>query len=46
MYKIKGQSENGEIEVIDEADSKQDAVYLVSEYSMAFGSNWVIWYEN
>ncbi len=30
-------------EVIDRASSPRDAAYLVREYKMAFGRDWVIW---
>lgn len=44
MIKIMG-SHNGVAEWIDETDNTEDAEYLVNEYRMAFGSQWVIWYE-
>ncbi len=44
MYEIKG-IYNGNTEVIDTTDDKNEAVYLVGEYIMAFGSEWDIWFE-
>lgn len=45
MFKIKGMSTDGIVETIDTTDDENDAIYLVSEYSMAFGSSWDVWYE-
>ena len=45
MYKIQGMSADGIVETIDTTDDENDAIYLVSEYTMSFGSNWNIWYE-
>ena len=41
MYEIWGRY-NGTWEVIDETDNRNDADYLVQEYMMAYGSDWVI----
>ena len=41
MYEIWGRY-NGEWEKIDESDNRNDADYLVGEYMMAFGSDWII----
>lgn len=45
MLYIKGVSPDGIIEIIDECNTIQEAVYLVGEYKMAFGDRWDIWYE-
>jgi hypothetical protein len=42
MYEIIG-IYNGQKEVIDSAESLTDANYLVTEYKMAFGSDWTIY---
>tara|TARA_R100000995_G_scaffold22196_1_gene9428 strand:- start:739 stop:879 length:141 start_codon:yes stop_codon:yes gene_type:complete len=41
MYNIIGISQQG-AEVIDTADNRIEAVKLVNEYKMAFGSGWII----
>jgi hypothetical protein len=41
MYQILG-TYRGESEVLDEADSREDAEYLLGEYQMAFGPEWTI----
>ena len=41
MYEIVG-TYRGEKEVIDETDSISDARYLVGEYRLAFGPEWII----
>jgi hypothetical protein len=43
MYKIKG-CYQGNTEVIDETDTEEDAIYLVQEYQLAYGSAWRVWY--
>lgn len=30
-------------EIIDRASSLREAAYLVSEYQLAFGRDWIIW---
>ena len=42
-YKIYGRY-NGNVEEIDTADSRKEAKYMVAEYQMAYGADWVIWY--
>lgn len=42
-YVIVGRYQNGGIEEIDEADSKADAEYMLSEYRTAFGTDWELW---
>lgn len=44
MWAIKARH-NGEVEEIDEAESREDAVDLVAEYAFAFGPGWAIWRE-
>ena len=44
MYRIIG-SYNGNQEVLDECESRKEALELVLEYKMAFGSSWVIFHE-
>lgn len=43
MYEIIGRYQ-GESEVIDTADTKQEAEYLVGEYRLAYGAGWSISY--
>jgi len=43
VYEIKGKYKNSSVEVIDETDTEQDANYLLNEYQIAFGSDWLIW---
>ena len=43
-YIIKGKYQ-GKTEDLDEADDNITAAYLVGEYRMAFGVEWVIWSE-
>lgn len=42
MYEIIGVY-RGEKEVIDEADDRKTADYLVGEYQLAYGSEWRIY---
>jgi len=35
----------GEKEEIDRADHKRDAEYLVREYQLAFGRDWIIYFK-
>ena len=44
MYKIMGKY-NDCTEEIDTADEWSEAIYMVDEYRMAFGSDWEIWVE-
>jgi len=44
MYKIMGKSKFG-TEEIDTTESFSEAVFLVDEYTMAYGSGWEIWIE-
>jgi len=44
MYNIIGQY-NGNREIIDTAETREEALYLVYEYKMAYGSSWVIFHE-
>ena len=44
MYKIMGKYD-GTTEEIDVADEWSEAIYMVDEYTMAFGSDWEIWVE-
>ena len=47
MYRIMGcysdYGVRGREEVIDTADTKKEAMYLLNEYKMSFGYNWKIW---
>ena len=43
MHKIIGVSE-GTKEVIDTAETTEEAEYLVGEYRLAFGKGWNIYY--
>jgi|TARA_Y100000310_G_scaffold188544_1_gene188503 hypothetical protein len=45
MYKIMGKSKFG-TEEIDTAENFSEAVYLVDEYTMAYGEGWEIWIED
>ena len=46
MYEIKGTYlVTGETEIIDSAETECDAIHLQGEYTMAYGSDWEIWYE-
>lgn len=42
-YKIKGKYKNGKTEVLDTAETEQEASYLASEYKLAYGRDWKIW---
>ena len=42
MYKIIGEYKDNEPEEIDTADTFRDALYLLAEYEMAFGPEWVL----
>ena len=44
MFKIMGKY-NGNIEEIDSFDSRREAVQMLGEYRMAFGSSWELWIE-
>ena len=35
----------GKDEIIDTAKDHKEAEYLVNEYKMAYGPDWVIWYD-
>ena len=41
MFKIIG-TYRGKSEVVDTAETKEEAKYLATEYRMAFGSDWAI----
>jgi len=43
-YRIMGKYRNRS-EEIDCTDTEKEANYLVSEYQMAYGSDWVVWVE-
>ena len=45
MYKIMGNTKFG-TEEIDTAENFSEAVYLVDEYTMAYGEGWEIWIED
>ena len=45
MYNIVGLYGYNDIEVIDTADSRLEAIRLVNEYRMAFGNEWIIKYK-
>ena len=45
MYNIIGLYRYNDVEVIDTADSRIEAVRLVNEYRMAFGNEWIIKYK-
>jgi hypothetical protein len=40
---IWGKYKNKPIEKIDQASNQRDADYLVGEYRLAFGRDWIIW---
>ena len=42
MYNIIGLYRYNDVEVIDTADSRIEAIRLVNEYRMAFGNEWII----
>ena len=45
MYNIIGLYRYNDVEVIDTADSRLEAIRLVNEYRMAFGNEWIIKFE-
>ena len=45
MWVIKGMKDDGVVETIDYTSNYDDMLYLVSEYAVSFGNNWVIWGE-
>lgn len=42
MYYVHGKY-CGESEIVDEANTKKELLFLLSEYRMAFGPEWEIW---
>jgi hypothetical protein len=44
MFKIIGQYK-GRQEVLDWVSFEDEAIKLVYEYKLAFGSDWLIWYK-
>jgi hypothetical protein len=42
MYKIVGSYKGGSFEEIDLAKSQDEAKYLLGEYRLAYGNDWVI----
>ena len=44
-YEILGLYKFNEVEVIDTADSRLEAIRLVNEYTMAYGNGWTIKYK-
>ena len=42
MYNIIGLYRYNDVEVIDTANSRLEAIRLVNEYRMAFGNEWII----
>jgi hypothetical protein len=42
-YILFGSYNGGRSEIIDEADSKKEALHLLSEYKVAFGPSWSLW---
>ena len=42
MWKILGRYKAGKWEVIDEADTEEEAMRLAREYRLAFGEGWEI----
>ena len=44
MFNIIGISDFGE-EIIDTADTRMEAIRLVTEYRMSFGNSWIIMYK-
>jgi hypothetical protein len=46
MYEIVGRYGASPVsEVVDEAPTKDEALYLLGEYGLAFGSPWSFWLE-
>jgi hypothetical protein len=41
---IWGRYKKNKPEIIDTAESMKDAVYLVGEYRMAYGRDWLVWH--
>ena len=44
-YLIKARYKGLGYEIVDECDTIETAKYLVHEYSIAFGQDWVVWFE-
>jgi len=44
-YEILGLYKFNEVEVIDTADNRLEAIRLVNEYRMAYGNEWTIKYK-
>jgi hypothetical protein len=42
MYNIIGLYKFNEVEIIDTANSRLEAIRLVNEYRIAFGNEWII----
>lgn len=42
-YYIYGKYQNLPKEIIDEAETEEEANYLLGEYRLAFGSNFLLW---
>lgn len=43
MYKIYGRYDGGDAEEIGETVTREEAEYLLSEYSLAYGAGWELW---
>ncbi len=44
MWKIKGRyGDTGDTEVIDEFDTEKEAIAMLGEYRLAYGSSWTLW---
>jgi hypothetical protein len=43
MYLIMGQYEGRDAEEIDEFDTRKEALQMLAEYQLAYGSGWRLW---
>lgn len=41
---IWGRYKRNKPEIIDTAESMKDAVYMVGEYRLAYGQDWLVWH--
>lgn len=46
QFKIMGRYKNQTEEIETEIESMQDAEYMLTEYQIAFGSDWTLWIED
>lgn len=43
MFKIYGKYQGEPREIVDEFDTREEAIEMLSEYRMAYGPEWKLW---